>query len=105
MTAATIAQVEAVDHQQVAGAGAGQVVAHLRGDLPLVPQQHGEIDGPQVRVQALKHLADAAAQFFAQGVASTVSEKDQVGAVLEAQLPEDAVRGQEPGPVEGPGIF
>ena len=96
-------QVQAVDHQQVAGAGAGQIMAHLRGDFALVAQQHGEVDGPESGVQAFEQMPDAAPESLSQRIVAG-GQEDQMAAVLEAQFPEDAVRGQEAGAVEGAGI-
>ena len=97
-------QVQAVDHQQVAGAGAGQVMAHLLGDLALVAQQHGEIDGPESRGPDFGAIAGCRPGAALPEDSCGGCQEDQMAAVLEAQLPENAVRGQEAGAVEGPGV-
>ena len=98
-------QVQAVDDQQVAGAGAGKILAHLRGDFALVPQEHGQIDGPAGRVHGLEKLPDTPPEPLGPGIVLGFGQKDEAARVREPHLPEQAVRGQEAGAVEGAGVL
>ena len=70
-------QVEAVDDQQVAGAGAGKILAHRLGDLALVPQQHGQIDGPAGWVHGLEKLPDAPPEPLGPGIVLGFGQKNR----------------------------
>ena len=69
-------QVKAVDGQQVAGAGAGKILTHRRGDFALVSQQHGQIDGPAGWINVLEKLSDAPPEPLGPGIVLVFGQKD-----------------------------
>ena len=83
-------QVQPVDDQQVAGAGAGEILAHLRGDLALVPQEHGQIDGPAGGVKLPQPLPDAAPEPLGPGISIGGGQEDRAVRVRKAASPETA---------------
>ena len=52
-----------------------------------------------------QELPDATPELFPQGIGLGGGQKDQVAPVLEAQSPENVVRGQVPGAGPGAGVF